>query len=98
MYLNPAEVSAVDVQAAVDRIGLFDGMYDVRVLQVGAENYPEDWGDFSVIVDIFGSDASAMAPRYAKRLAAELRATVLAEPQLNEHMVEFRARAATAAS
>lgn len=72
------------VQTAVDKLGFPDGVLAVEVEQKTV--HPEDWGDYSIVVYLFGVDADSQAAPYVRALATELGVEVLTEVELDRRL------------
>jgi len=90
VYLSPAAVGVSRVQTAVDNLGFPDGVLAVEVEQKTI--HPEDWGDYSIVVYLFGIDADSQAGPYARALAEKLGVEVLTEVELDRRLAAASTR------
>lgn len=84
VYVSPAAADVSRVQSAIDKLGLPEGVLAVEAEQVTV--HPEDWGDYSIVVDLFGVEAPSQAAPYARALATELGVEVLTEAELDRRL------------
>lgn len=84
VYVSPAAVDVSRVQTAVDKLRLPEGVLAVEAEQITV--HPEDWGDYSIVVYLFGVDAPAQAAPYARALAEQLGVEVLTEVELDRRL------------
>lgn len=82
--MSPAAVDVSQVQTAVDKLGFPDGVLAVEAEQKTV--HPEDWGDYSIVIYLFGVDADSQAAPYARALATELGVEVLTEVELDRRL------------